>query len=178
MSKVIPRDEAIVFPDDRYLVSETDINGVITYCNDFFTEISGYSREELIGNQHNIIRHPDMPKVIFKVLWDRLKAGKNINVLVKNLAKDGRYYWIVTEFKMKQIMDRDAHRIIGYTAHRRTVSSQTIEAIEPIYKKLKELEEEKSIEETEKYLHEYLASLGKGITILTLLDNAYRLVKK
>lgn len=177
MGKVILKDEAVIFPDDRFLVSETDIKGVITYCNDFFCEVSGYSRDELLGQQHNIIRHPDMPKVMFKVLWDRLNSGKNINVLVKNLAKDGRYYWIETEFKMKKIMDRDASRIIGYTAHRRSVSQNTINAIEPIYKKLKEIEEDTSIEDTEKYLDEHLASLGKGITVLTLLDNAYRLVK-
>ncbi len=117
MSDVTPRDEEIVLENNRYLVSETDDKGVITYCNDYFTEISGYSREELIGQQHNIIRHPDMPRVIFKLLWERIQSGKNINAVVKNLAKDGKYYWIFTEFKTR--LDLDTNTVIGYTAHRK-----------------------------------------------------------
>ena len=101
MEKVIPLNEEIKLANKRYLVSETDAKGVITYCNDYFTEISGYKREELIGKQHNIIRHPDMPRLVFKLLWERIQSGKNVNALVKNLAKNGKYYWIFTEFKTR-----------------------------------------------------------------------------
>ena len=86
MEKVVPLNEEVKLANKRYLVSETDANGVITYCNDYFTEISGYSREELIGKQHNIIRHPDMPKVIFKLL-------RLLNFILKNevIGKCQRY---------------------------------------------------------------------------------------
>ena len=76
MSGVIPKNEEIELENNRYLVSETDEKGIITYCNDYFTEISGYDREELLGQQHNLIRHPDMPKVVFKLLWERIQSGK------------------------------------------------------------------------------------------------------
>ncbi|RMF51706.1 MAG: PAS domain S-box protein, partial [Bacteroidetes bacterium] len=81
---------------DRFaLVSETDTRGVITYANSKFCEVSGYSLEELIGKPHNIIRHPDMPKDVFKELWDTIKAGKIWQGEVKNRRKDGSHYWVL-----------------------------------------------------------------------------------
>ena len=98
MHRPTPKDEEIELDPKRYLVSETDEKGIITYVNDYFIEVSGYSKEELIGQPHSILRHPDMPKVIFKLLWETIQTGHNINAVIKNLAKDGRYYWIFTEF--------------------------------------------------------------------------------
>jgi len=99
MTKPTPIDEEIALEPKKYIISSTDLKGNITDVNDCFVEISGYSREELIGNPHNIIRHPDMPKIVFKLMWERLKSGEDILALVKNLAKDGRYYWIFTTFE-------------------------------------------------------------------------------
>ncbi len=83
-----------VFFDDLYILSETDERGFITYVNDTFCKIAKYSREELIGKPHNIVRHPDMPKVAFKMLWDAIQTKGFWRGIVKNLTKDGNYYWV------------------------------------------------------------------------------------
>ena len=172
MSKILPRNEEITLENGRYLVSETDAKGVITYCNDYFTQISGYSREELIGQQHNIIRHPDMPRVIFKLLWERIKSGKNVNAVVKNLAKDGRYYWIFTEFKTR--VDLDTNTVIGYTAHRKTISHSAVDVISSLYAKLIEIEQKENIQSAENYLNEFLKRKGKDINFVNLLDHIHK----
>ena len=172
MSNVIPLEKEIKLENNRYLVSETDAKGVITYCNDYFTQISGYDREELIGHQHNIIRHPDMPKVIFKLLWERIQSGKNINAVVKNLAKDGRYYWIFTEFKTR--LDLDTNTVIGYTAHRKTISHDAVEVISGLYAKLKEIEENEDMQSAQEYLNEYLQSKDSKINFVNLLDHIHK----
>lgn len=95
MRKNLPvTDTEIVLKDDQMLISSTTVKGVILHCNDAFTEISGYSRDELIGQAHNLIRHPDMPQAAFANMWDYLKAGKSWMGLVKNRAKNGNYYWV------------------------------------------------------------------------------------
>ena len=76
------------------IVSETDAKGKIIYANDDFCKIAGYTKEELIGKPHNIVRHPDMPKWAFKDLWDTIKKGKIWRGVVKNATKDGGYYWV------------------------------------------------------------------------------------
>ena len=81
-------------PEDEVIISRTDLSGVITYVNDTFAKISGYDADELIGKPHNILRHPDMPKSVFKELWDRLKAGESWEGYVKNMRKDRGYYWV------------------------------------------------------------------------------------
>lgn len=172
MSKIVPLNEEIKLENKRYLVSETDAKGVITYCNDYFTEISGYSKEELLGKQHNIIRHPDMPKVIFKLLWERIQSGKNVNAVVKNLAKNGKYYWIFTEFKTR--VDLDTNTVIGYTAHRKTISHSAIDVIAPLYAKLLEIEKDKDVESAQKYLSEFLNEKDENITFVNLLDHIHK----
>lgn len=172
MTKIVPNNQEIKLEKDRYLVSETDAKGVITYCNDYFTQISGYSREELLGKQHNIIRHPDMPKVVFKLLWERIQSGKNINAIVKNLAKNGKYYWIFTEFKTR--VDLDTNTVMGYTAHRKTISHDTIDVISALYAKLKKIEEKENIQAAEDYLNQYLKEKGEEINFANLLDYVYK----
>ncbi len=81
-------------PQDELIVSRTDLNGVITYANDLFIRISGFTKDELIGQNHNIVRHPDMPQEIFNNLWDTIKDEKKWNGNVKNLRKDKSFYWV------------------------------------------------------------------------------------
>ena len=138
MQRPIPIDREKVLNPKRYIVSKTDPKGVITYGNDYFVEISGYSEAELIGKPHNIIRHPDMPKIVFKLMWDRIQKGENIMAVVKNLAKDGSHYWVVTEFESK--MDPLTNEPVSYTAFRKAAPSKAIETMAPIYRKLIEIE--------------------------------------
>ena len=84
----------IVLDKSTMIVSETDMKGNILYANNDFCKIAGYTKDELIGQPHNIVRHPDMPKVAFKDLWETIKSGKVWKGIVKNKTKDGRYYWV------------------------------------------------------------------------------------
>lgn len=140
--KPIPIDEKIELDPERYFISSTDLNGIITSVNIYFSKISGYSEKELIGSPHNIVRHPDMPRIIFKTMWDRIQTGKNMCAVIKNLAKDGRYYWVVTDF---EILKNDIGEPIGYRAFRRAAKDETIKTVEPIYNRLLEAEKEGGI---------------------------------
>ena len=172
MTKPTPIDEEIVLDPKRYIVSETDEKGKITYANDYFQEVSGYSEEELIGKPHSIVRHPDMPKVVFKLLWETIGAGKNINAVVKNLAKDGRYYWIFTEFEIRK--DTDTGEIIGYHASRKKISRHVIEIIADLYAKLLEIEKKDGIEASEKYLIEFLKEKGDDMEFADIMEEIHK----
>ena len=172
MSKKIMIDEEIELDPKRYIVSETDEKGKITFCNDYFIEVCGYSKDELIGKSHNIVRHPDMPRVVFKLLWETIKQGKNINAVVKNRSKDGRYYWIFTEFEMRK--DIDTGNIIGYQASRKSISKHVIEIIADLYSKLLEIEKNEDIEASEKYLIAFLKDKGDDIEFSTIMEEIHR----
>ena len=172
MTKPTPIDEEIVLDPKRYIVSETDEKGKITFCNDYFMEVSGYSKDELIGKAHNIVRHPDMPRVVFKLLWETISAGKNINALVKNLAKDGRYYWIFTEFEIRK--DTDTGKIIGYHAARKSISKHVIEIIADLYKELLEIEKKDSIEASQTYLINFLKEKGDDMEFANIMEEIHR----
>ena len=143
-----PIENEIKLSPKRYIVSKTDAKGIIEYGNDYFVEISGYSETELIG------RHPDMPKIAFKLMWDRIKEGKNFIAVVKNLAKDGSYYWVVTDFEPK--IDPITNEIISHTAFRKAAPQKAIDTMVSIYAKLLEIEKDGGMEASEKYLHEFL----------------------
>jgi len=162
-----PTNNEIKLNPKRYIVSKTDAQGIIEYGNDYFVEISGYSEAELIGKPHSIVRHPDMPKVVFKMMWDRINSAKNIMAVVKNLAKDGSYYWVVTEFEPR--VDPITNAIISHTAFRKAAPQKAIDAIEPIYQKLIEIEKDGGMEASEKYLRGYLEE--KNVTYDELIDS-------
>jgi PAS domain-containing protein len=135
-------------------------------------EVSGYTNAELIGKPHSIVRHPDMPRVVFKLLWETIRAGKNINALVKNMAKDGRYYWIFTEFEIRR--DTDTGKIIGYHAARKTISNHVIEIIADLYAELLEIEKNDSMEAAEKYLINFLKEKGDNIEFSNIMEEIHR----
>lgn len=114
-----------------------------------FVELSGYSEEELVGAPHSIVRHPDMPKTVFKLLWDALNAGQSYRAIVKNRRKDGKYYWVYSEYK--PLYDKDKN-IRGYRSTRRPVPRKLVESVETIYKKLLDLETKKSQHDAEMFL--------------------------
>jgi aerotaxis receptor len=81
-------------PEEELIISRTDLNGKITYANETFCDISGYTQEELLGKSHNIVRHPDMPRAAFEDLWKTLQEGKQWKGVVKNMRKDKGFYWV------------------------------------------------------------------------------------
>ena len=131
MDKVIPIDEEFTF-DDTVIMSETDLKGVITYVNRKFCEVSGYDRNELKGKNHNIIRHPDMPKAVFKSLWDTITSGKEWTGIFKNIRKDGRYYWVHTY--VSPIIKEGT--LVGFSAARRVATKLEVEEAKEEYAKL------------------------------------------
>lgn len=127
--KVLVVDEEVPYPEGRLIVSRTDPAGIITHANQSFVEMSGFSMEELIGAPHYILRHPDMPPVAFKGLWDTLARGEKWQGYVKNLRKDGRYYWV----KATVIPNVRNGEVVGYTSVRRKPSRQKIAECEKLY---------------------------------------------
>lgn len=152
-----PLNEEKFFDSNTLLVSKTDKKGVITYVNQAFVAISGYSEKELLGQPHNIIRHPDMPKVIFKFLWQHLLSGQEIHAYVKNRTKDGGFYWALAN--VTPSMDLD-DRVIGFHSARRKPSQSALEKIIPLYQKLLEIERDKGITGSEAYLNDYITKKG------------------
>ncbi|WP_415884530.1 PAS domain-containing protein [Neptuniibacter sp. QD72_48] len=121
------------YPEGKLIVSRTDTKGFITHANQAFVEMSGYTQEELIGQNHNILRHPDMPAAAFADLWDTLKAGKKWHGYVKNLRKDGSYYWV----KATVIPNVRNGSVVGYTSVRRKPSLRKIAESEALYLTMK-----------------------------------------
>ncbi|MBF4463865.1 PAS domain-containing protein [Flavobacterium sp. LC2016-12] len=147
-------DKEVTWDKTQVIMSKTNAFGIIEYANEVFVDVSGYEDYELMGQPHNIIRHPDMPKVIFKVLWENLKQGKNFHAIVKNLAKSGRYYWVITDF---EIAKDENGVIVNYFGRRQSVPQEVISLhIEPLYKKLLQIEAASGVEFSEKYLIGFL----------------------
>ncbi len=121
------------FQNDEIIVSKTDPRGRITYCNDVFMEVAGYTERELIGQPHSIVRHPGMPRCVFKLLWDTIEARKEIFAYVINRAKNGDHYWVFAH--VTPDFDRSG-AIIGYHSFRRSVDPGALAAIKPIYEAL------------------------------------------
>jgi len=124
------------FPDNSYILSETDANGIIIYANELFCEIAGYKLEELIGEPHNIVRHPDMPRIAFSGLWDDIQSKGFWTGIVKNLRKDRGYYWVHATV-LKRIQGDGS---VTYLSIRRVPARSEIEAVIPLYRELKEKE--------------------------------------
>lgn len=125
--------------ESDFIVSKTNPKGIITYGNPTFIEFSGYSEEELLGSQHNIVRHPDMPRAAFQLAWDTIRSGKEFFGYVKNMAKDGSYYWVFTHITP----DFDQQRnIVGYTSVRRCPKRDAVIKVEPVYRQMLLAEQE------------------------------------
>lgn len=127
------------FNDDEIIVSKTDLKGRITYGNEVFIKLSGYEEDELLGKPHNIIRHPDMPKCVFKLLWDRIQSGYEIFAYVINQTQNGDFYWVLAN--VTPSYDSNG-KIIGYYSVRRKPRQEALNKIKPIYQAL--LKEERS----------------------------------
>lgn len=138
MFRPTPTQNERSFGRDEIIVSKTDTKGRILYANDVFCRVGQYEEHELIGQPHSILRHPDMPRCVFQLLWDTISSGREIFAYVKNLAKSGDYYWVLAH--VTPSYDKAGH-IDGYHSNRRCPDPEAIAKIEPVYKLL--LEEER-----------------------------------
>jgi PAS domain S-box-containing protein len=125
------------FEDDEIIVTKTDTRGIITYANEVFLRVAGYTEREVLGQPHNLIRHPDMPMCVFKFLWDTIESGREIFAYVVNQAKNGDSYWVLAHVTPTYNGDG---KIIGYHSNRRTVNRAAIPTIEAIYRDLRKAE--------------------------------------
>ncbi len=135
-NKITPINKERVMRENDFIVSKTDPSGRLTYCNRIFIEFSGYSEAELLDKQHNIVRHPDMPRSVFYLLWQTIKAGDEFIGYVKNMSKDGSYYWVLATVT-PSFNAQNSHgdrEIIGYFSVRRKPEASKIRMIESVYK--------------------------------------------
>ncbi len=130
---VEPTQEEHTFPDDTFLVSKTNPRGIITYANTTFVAISGYSEGELLNQPHSLVRHPDMPKAAFQDLWDTVQAGKEWHGIVKNLRKDGGFYWVDATVTPSLLNGK----IVGYMSVRRKPSRNQIDEATKLYRSMR-----------------------------------------
>lgn len=141
--------------DEAFITTKTDLKGNITYANNYFLDIVNAKNSDLIGKNHNIVRHPDMPKYVFKLLWDRIRDKKEIFAFVKNITFDGGYYWVFAN--VTSSLDENGN-IIGYYSVRRKANPQAVQTMIPIYQKMLELEKTGGINASQKYIAELLAT--------------------
>jgi PAS domain S-box-containing protein len=157
MQRPIARENQKFLKPDDFIVSKTDSHGKIIYGNKIFIEMSGYDAHELSGVPHSILRHPDMPKVVFKFLWDRIQKKEEIFAYVKNLCKDGSYYWVFTNVTVTLNHNgtiRDFHSV------RRKPSEKALRVIPDIYAQLLAAEQRGGIEASKALLEKTLKDSG------------------
>ena len=143
--------------DNDFIVSKTDLKGKITYCNRIFMDMAEYEEEELLGQPHNIIRHPDMPKAVFKLLWDRVQNKEEVFAYVVNKTKNNNEYWVFANVTAS--LDVRGN-IIGYYSVRRKPNPKAIEIIKPIYAKMLQAEKSSGVEASLKILTDLLEEKG------------------
>ena len=133
IAPITPTNEEVTFSDDDIIVSKTNLTGHLTYVNRVFMDISGYDEGELLGKPHSIIRHPDMPRTVFKYLWDTIGGGQEIFAYVKNMTKSGGYYWVFAHVTPTFGANGD---VTGYHSNRRTPDTGALQKIAPLYQAL------------------------------------------
>lgn len=139
---------------NEFIVSKTDKTGKIIYGNKIFIAISGYDERELLGKPHSILRHPDMPKIIFALLWERIKAKQEIFAYVKNLCKDGSFYWVLANVTVTL---GENGEVLDYHSVRRKPSSKSLSVIPSLYKELLQAEQQGGMTASKKLLENKLA---------------------
>lgn len=158
---IVPNSKERKMREGDFIVSKTDTRGIITYGNLIFIEFSGYTEAELLGSQHNIIRHPDMPRSAFKLAWDTIQSGKEFFAYVKNMSKDGSYYWVFTHITPDFGPNGN---IVGYYSVRRCPKDSAIQKIIPVYQQMLAAEQaagaKNAIEAGTKVLVDLLNSTG------------------
>ena len=170
MAKPTPTNIEFELSNNDFLVSKTDPKGIITYCNEPFMKAAGGEEKDLLGKPHNVVRHPQMPRAIFKLFWDKIQNKEEIFAYVKNLRFDGGYYWVFAN--VTPSFD-GRENIIGYYSIRRKVNPKALEIIQPIYEKMLSIEKNSSMSESERYLNVLLEE--KGVSYDEFSNNLQRL---
>lgn len=150
-------NQEVTFDEKEFIVSKTDLKSRITYGNSLFTKISGYQENELLGSAHNILRHPDMPKLVFKLLWDRVQSGEEIFAYVKNKTKQNDFYWVLAHVTPSY---DDRGSIIGYHSVRRKPTPEALTVIAPLYQNLLSAEKSGGVQASQQLLESTLQSKG------------------
>ncbi|MFK5950230.1 MAG: PAS domain-containing protein [Methylococcales bacterium] len=130
---ITPTNKEIVMRDNDFIASKTDAKGRLTYCNRIFIEFSGYSEPELLGQQHNIVRHPDMPRAVFHLLWKTIKSGDEFFGYVKNISANGDYYWVLANVTPSYGKNKE---ISGFFSVRRKPDPVKLKIISSIYQNM------------------------------------------
>ncbi len=135
---VVPTGIEKTFGAEEVIVSKTDMKGHITYANHVFCRVAGYSRDHLTGAPHSIVRHPEMPRCVFKLLWDTISTGNEIFAYVKNMASNGDHYWVFAH--VTPTFDNQGN-ICGYHSNRRLPTRSAITVMDEIYRELRAIEQ-------------------------------------
>jgi len=144
--------QEIEITEKDMIVSTTDKKGIILYANDMFCKVAGYERKDIIGQPHNMIRHPEMPKVVFKLLWERVLKGEMLYAFVKNISKNGDYYWV--KAYVKPVMKNGT--VVKITSYRKPLNDYAKNIIIELYSILLEYEQTHSVDESLQFLLSYL----------------------
>lgn len=155
-NNIVPSGRETFFNEEDIIVSKTDLRGIITYANDVFEHVSGYSQAELIGAPHNILRHPSMPRCVFRLLWDTIKTGEEVFAYVNNMAKNGDNYWVFAH--VTPSYDAEGKHV-GYHSNRRVPYADALPKVKDLYAAL-------------------LAEEAKHVSAQAATDAGYRLVAK
>jgi PAS domain S-box-containing protein len=149
-----PSDREVIWDKTKTLLCKTDSKGIIMYANEAFIDVCGYDDFELITKNSNITRHPDMPKVVFKIMWEMISEGNDFITLVKNMAKTGRYYWVTNEINTSTDKNGD----YTYTSRQSSLSeeSKALKKVIKLYKKLLHIEQASGVVASENYLIGFL----------------------
>jgi len=131
-TKITPTSEEIRMKEEDFIVSKTDTKGKITYCNEIFIRFSGYEEDALIDQPHNMIRHPDMPRAVYRFMWETLQNKQEFFGIVKNLCKSGAYYWTFANVTPSY----DDGQLIGYYSVRRQPSREIVDMLVPVYQQM------------------------------------------
>jgi len=142
------------------IVSKGDEKGDITYANQIFFKLAGYTQAELLEKPHSMIRHPDMPKIIFKYFWSSIQTGNDVKAFVKNLCKDGEFYWVFAHVRVATNPDGSFR---NYVSTRKTMSKSARAVIEPLYKKLVEAEQDGGMNASLPILKAFLQDNGASL---------------
>lgn len=134
---IVPTQVERIMADNEFIISKTDTKGKISYGNRTFNDYSGFSEKELLGVQHNIVRHPDMPRAVFKLLWDEVQAGREVFAFVKNLSRDGSFYWVLANVTPSYDVNE---KIVGYFSVRRKPNRNALPKVADLYRKMLDAE--------------------------------------